>query len=457
MRSIKNTVSSINNRKRTLKKRFDYHSSKINQVLTKELLKAIIPIVLLISIAIGIAYQLIDAAPPKKIVISLSKQSTYYKAYASIYQALLKNDGITLEIKETSGDIENVALLKDLNSGVDLAFVQDGITRSEGAGSLQSLGSLYYEPVWVLCRCEPSIEHLGRFKGKRIAIGKQGEGANQLAIKLLAESGLNKRNTKILNMGGEAAVEGLINRSVDVAMLVDSIDSSLVKKALSQKGIRLVDLDDAEAYTKHFSYLHRLKLPEGTIDIQRNIPPSNINLVSPTVTLLANENLHPALAYLMMKVITQVHHGEGLLSANNEFPSIKTSEVAPSPQALNFYKSGTPFLDKYLPFWAATLVSRTAIVLIPILAILIPLLKLVPTAYNGFLKFRLFKYYGELRFLEMQIKQEVDIKDWSFFYKKLDDIEDRVDGMKLPISFSQYIYELRMNIDFVRSQLKSKI
>jgi hypothetical protein len=240
-------------------------------------------------------------------------------------------------------------------------------------------------------------------------------------------------------------------------MLVDSIDSSLVKKALSQKGIRLVDLDDAEAYTKHFSYLHRLKLPEGTIDIQRNIPPSNINLVSPTVTLLANENLHPALAYLMMKVITQVHHGEGLLSANNEFPSIKTSEVAPSPQALNFYKSGTPFLDKYLPFWAATLVSRTAIVLIPILAILIPLLKLVPTAYNGFLKFRLFKYYGELRFLEMQIKQEVDIKDWSFFYKKLDDIEDRVDGMKLPISFSQYIYELRMNIDFVRSQLKSKI
>lgn len=439
-----------------MKKRFDHSLSKINQALTKELLQAVVPIVLLISLAVGIAYQLIDAAPPKKIVISLSNQSVNYKAYASIYQALLKNDGIALEIRETSGDIENVALLKDPTSGVDLAFVQDGVTRSEGAGNLQSLGSLYYEPVWVLCRCEAQINHLTLFKGKRIAIGKQGEGANLLAMKLLEKSGLNKRNTKLLNIGGEASVDALINQSVDAAILVDSIDSSLVKKALAIKGIRLVNLDDAEAYSKHFSYLHRLTLPEGTIDIRRNIPPTSINLVSPTVTLLAKEDLHPALIYLMMKVMKQVHHGEGLLSTNNEFPSIKTSEVTPSIQAVNFYTSGPPFLDKYLPFWAATLVSRTAIVVIPILAILIPLIKLLPSAYNWFLRFRLFKYYGELRFLEMQIKQESDHENWAFFYKKLDEIEDRVSGMKLPISFSQYIYELRMNIDFVRSQLHQK-
>ena len=438
------------------KKRFNNSLKKLNQALTKELLQAVIPIVLLISVALIVAYQLIDAAPPKKIVMSISNQSLNYRAYASIYQALLKNDGITLEIRETSGDIENIALLKDPSSGVDLAFVQDGVTRSEGAGNLQSLGSLYYEPVWVLCRCDAKINHLASFKGKRVAIGKKGEGANLLAVKLLQESGLSKRNTRLLTLGGEASVEALINKSADAAILVDSIDSSLVKRALSQKGIRLVDLDDAEAYTKHFSYLHRLKLPESTIDIGHNSPPTSINLVSPTVTLLANENLHPALIYLMMKVITQVHHGEGLLSANNEFPSIKTSEVAASTQALNFYKSGTPFLDKYLPFWAATLVSRSAIVIIPMLAILIPLIKLLPSIYIWFLKFRLFKYYGELRFLEMQLKQEADHESWDFFYNKLNDIEERVSAMKLPISFSQYIYELRMNIQFVRSQLQQK-
>ena len=440
-----------------MKKRIDNSLKKINQALTKELLKAVIPIVLLISLALVAAYHLIDAAPPKKIVIALNGQSANYKAYASIYQALLKNDGISLEIRETTGDIENVALLKDPASQVDLAIVQDGVTRSEGAGTLQSLGSLYYEPVWVLCRCDAKVDHLAHFKGKRIAIGKEGEGANLLAVKLLEKSGLNKHNTRILNIGGKASVESLLNQSADAAILVDSIDSSLVKKALTKKGIRLVDLDDAEAYTKHFSYLHRLSLPESTIDIQRNTPSTSINLVSPTVTLLANENLHPALIYLMMKVITQVHHSEGLLSANNEFPAIKTSEVAPSTQALNFYKSGPPFLDKYLPFWAATLISRTAIVIIPILAILIPLIKFIPSIYNSFLRFRLFKYYGELRFIEMQLRQEKDSENWAFFYQKLDDIEDRVSGMKLPISFSQYIYELRVNIQFVRSQLSSKV
>ena len=436
-----------------LKSNIDSGLNKLNSALTKELFQALIPIVLLIIVACVTAYKLIDVAPPKKIVISLSNQSPNYRAYASIYQALLKKEGIELQIRETSGDIENIELLKTPSSGVDLAFVQDGVTRTEGAGDLQSLGSLYYEPVWIICRCDSKIKHLANLRGKRIAIGAKGEGSNLLATKLLNESGLNRRNTRLLSLGSERSVDALLNNSVDAAILVDSINSSLIKKALSKTGVRLVDLDDAEAYTKHFSYLHHLKLPEGAIDIERNIPPSNINLVSPTVTLLASSKLHPALIYLMMKVITQIHHNESLLSANNEFPSIKTSEVTPSTQAINFYKSGIPFLDKYLPFWAATLLSRVLIVLLPILAILIPLIKLIPSAYTWLLKFRLFKYYGELRFLEMQLKQESELENRAYFYKKLDEIEQRVSEMKLPISFSQYIYELRGNIQFVRSQV----
>jgi len=436
-----------------LKSKIDDSLSKLNTALTKELLQVLIPIILLILVAAIAAYKLIDVAPPKKIVMSLSSQSPNYKVYASIYQALLKKDGINLEVRETSGDIENIALLKNPSSGVNLAFVQDGVTRTEGAGELQSLGSLYYEPVWIICRCNSKVSHLASLKGKRVAIGKKGEGSNLLAIKLLHESGVNQYNTTLLTLGGEGSVDALLNKSVDAAILVDSINSSLIKKALSKNGIRLVNLDDAEAYTKHFSYLHRLKLPEGAIDLERNIPPSSINLVSPTVTLLASEKLHPALIYLMMKVITQVHQSESLLSTNYEFPSIKTSEVTPSTQAINFYKSGTPFLDKYLPFWAATLFSRILIVILPILAILIPLIKLIPAIYTWFLKFRLFKYYGELRFIEVQLKQKTENENREYFYRKLDEIEQKVSEMKLPISFSQYIYELRGNIQFVKSQV----
>lgn len=437
-----------------MKKHIDHRLQKINNALTKELFQTIAPIILLVSIACVIAYKLIESsAPPKKIVIALSKQSVNDKVYASIYNAFLQKDGIHLEIKETSGDVENVELLKDEASGVDLAFIQDGVTRSQGAGNLQSLGSLYYEPVWIICRCDSNINHLAHFRGKRIAIAKEGEGANLLELKLLQESGLNQHNSRLLPLGGDTAVNALISGKVDVAILVEGIESATVKKALSQKGLRLVSLDDAEAYTKHFSYLHHLNLAEGAIDIKRNIPPSNVSLISPSVTLVASKDLHPALIYLMMKVITQVHRSEGLLNANNEFPSIKTSEITPSSQALNFYKSGTPFIDKYLPFWAATFVSRALIVVLPILAILIPLIKLIPSIYNWFLKFRLFKYYGELRFLEIQLKDSAYVSN-EHLHKKLDDIEDRVRDINMPISFSQYIYELRANIQLVRSKLK---
>lgn len=437
-----------------MKKHIDHRLQTINNGLTKELFRTIAPMILLVSIACVIAYKLIEStAPPKKIVISLSKQSVNDKVYASIYNAFLQKDGIRLEMRETSGDIENVELLKDESSGVDLAFIQDGVTRSQGAGNLQSLGSLYYEPVWIICRCDTNINHIASFRGKRIAIAKEGEGANLLELKLLQESGLNRHNSRLLTFSNEAAVDALIADKVDVAILVDSIESATVKRALLQKDLRLVSLDDAEAYSKHFSYLHHLKLAEGAIDIKRNIPPSNVNLISPTVTLVASKDFHPALIYLMMKVITQVHRSEGLLNANNEFPSIKTSETSPSSQALNFYKSGTPFIDKYLPFWAATFVSRALIVVLPILAILIPLIKLIPSIYNWFLKFRLFKYYGELRFLEMQLKEDTGITN-EYLHKKLDDIEDRVRNINMPISFSQYIYELRANIQLVRSKLK---
>ena len=437
-----------------MKKHIDRRLQKINNALTKELFQTIAPIFLLVVVACVIAYKLIEStAPPKKIVIALSTQSANEKVYASIYNALLQKDGIRLEIKETSGDVENIELLKDSSSSVDLAFVQDGVTRSQGAGNLQSLGSLYYEPVWIICRCETSINHLAGFRGKRIAISQKGEGANLLELKLLQESGLNHDNTKLLPFSSESAVDALIAGKVDVAILVDSIESASVKRALSQKDLHLVSLDDAEAYSKHFSYLHHLKLAEGAIDIKRNIPPTNVSLISPTVTLVGSKNLHPALIYLMMKVITQVHRSEGLLNANNEFPSIKTSEISPSSQALNFYKSGTPFIDKYLPFWAATFVSRALIVVLPILAVLIPLIRLIPSIYNWFLKFRLFRYYGELRFLEMQLKTDTGMKNEDL-RQKLDDIEERVRDINMPISFSQYIYELRANIQLVRSKLK---
>jgi TRAP transporter TAXI family solute receptor len=436
-----------------MKQKFDKGFKKISGLLAKEFLKEVLPYALLILLAVFLAIHYINPAPPKKIVISAGGTSVNNRAYAAIYGALLKQHGIELEIRESAGDVEDIRLLKDESSGVDLAFVQDGVARAEGAGVLQSLGSLYYEPAWILCRCAEQLGHLSKLKGKRIAVGPQGDGSHVLAMTLLGASGVNARNAYLSELTGDDAVDALNGGKIDAAIIVDMSDSMLVKRALKNPRVHLISLDDAEALSRQNSYLHHLVLPESSIDIARNIPSKSVHLVAPTTMLVKSENMHPALLYLMMKIIKQIHNGPGILNVKDAFPSMQGSDFPLSAQADNFYRNGPPFLDKYLPFWASTFISRTLIVIVPLLAILLPLSKIIPLAYRTFMRWRLFRYYGELRYLETQLNQEQGRLDRDYYLQKLDQIESRARSIKLPISYSQYLYELRSHIEFVRSKI----
>ena len=436
-----------------MKQKFDKGFQKISGLLAKEFLKEVLPYALLILLAVFLAIHYINPAPPKKIVISAGGASVNNRAYAAIYGALLKQHGVELEIRESAGDVEDIRQLKDESSGVDLAFVQDGVARAEGAGVLQSLGSLYYEPAWILCRCAEQLGHLSKLKGKRIAVGPQGDGSHVLAMTLLGASGVNTRNAYLSELTGDDAVDALNGGKIDAAIIVDMSDSMLVKRALKNPRVHLISLDDAEALSRQNSYLHHLVLPESSIDIARNIPSKSVHLVAPTTMLVKSENMHPALLYLMMKIIKQIHNGPGILNVKDAFPSMQGSDFPLSAQADNFYRNGPPFLDKYLPFWASTFISRTLIVIVPLLAILLPLSKIIPLAYRTFMRWRLFRYYGELRYLETQLNQEQGRLDRDYYLQKLDQIESRARLIKLPISYSQYLYELRSHIEFVRSKI----
>lgn len=436
-----------------MKNKLDKSYSKLTDLFTRELLEATLPSILLVLVALVVAYKFIDPAPPRKIVISTGNPELNYNAFASIYGVYLKKAGITLESRASKGDLENLKRLKDPESDVDVAFIQDGIASSEGAGSLLSLGSLYYEPAWIFCRCKNEISHLSKLKGKRIAVGKVGEGTRTLSMALLDASGINAKNTSLVSIGGEDAAQAILKGKVDAVILVDVPDSYLIQEILSDRSIKLVSLDDAEAFTRQFPYLHHLILPEGALSIERNIPAHNVDLVAPTATLVVREGMHPALVYLMLKVISQVHSGPGMLHRKGEFPSAKDTDFPLSSQAASFYKSGLPFIDKYLPFWAATFVNRTLIVLLPLLVLLIPLTKIIPTIYTWLIKRKLFRYYGELRYIEAQLRGGALIADKNQYIEKLNEIEDRVSELKLPVAFSQYAYELRSHVELVRSKL----
>lgn len=433
--------------------KFDPRNNKFTAIFTREMLEATLPSVLLICLALFFAYKFIDPAPPRNIVIATGEADLNYNAFAAIYGVYLQKEGITLERRKTSGDNENLRLLKDPESGVDIAFIQDGVAHSEGAGSLLSLGSLYYQPVWIFCRCKDSTTHLSALKGKRIAIGYAGDGTHSLVSTLLNESGIQASNTKLFEIGGEEAVTALRQGKLDAALFVDVANSGMIHEMVTDKRLHLLSLDTAEAFSRKFAFMHHLVLPEGAMDLARNIPGHDVHLVAPTATLVVKESMHPALAYLMMKVIAEVHGGPSLFSTKGEFPSAKDNDFPLSTQALNFYKSGLPIIDKYLPFWAATFVNRTLIVILPLLALLIPLTKIIPMVYVWLVKRKLFRYYGELRFLDTQLQEIKSAEDVQQCLDTLNDIEAKVVNVKLPVPFSQYAYELRAHIELVRSKL----
>ena len=422
--------------------------------LPQEAFKAALPyLVALLLIALA-GYWLIDPAPPKKMVISVSKEDGNYQAYASLYAALLQEEGIALEIRPSEGPLQSLAELHKEDSGVDLAFVPGGMAGADATVGLVSLGSLYYEPLWIFHKGGQKIGHLSQLKGLRVAVGRPDSSTRLLSQVLLEAAGVTPENATLYEIGEDDSKEALRHGVADVIFLSGVPTSSLLQEVASMPGVALVDLNDAGAISRQFSFLHQLVLPESALSLKTNIPPHPVHLLAPTVTLVARESLHPALTYLLLKVLTRVHGGAGMLQQEHEFPSGKDSEFELSSQAAYFYESGPPFLDRYLPFWAATFVSRVLIILLPLLALAIPLSRIAPAAYTWLVKSRIHKLYGELRFLELQLRAAGSPVDAARFRRELDAIENKVNHLRLPVAFSSHLYELRSHIGLVRSRLE---
>ncbi|MDP1996861.1 MAG: TAXI family TRAP transporter solute-binding subunit [Gallionella sp.] len=417
-----------------------------------EAFKAALPYLVALLLIAMAGYWLIDPAPPKKIVVSISRQDGNYQAYASLYGVLLQQEGVTLEIRESDGPVQSLAELRKEDVDVDMALMPGGVASMESTVGLVSLGSLYYEPLWIFHRAKHKVESLAELKGKRIAVGRPGSGSHILSGMLLEAAGVTAKNSKLLEVGDEEAADALRQGLVDVIFLSGVPTTLLILDVAAMPGVNLADLSEAEAFSRQFNFLHHLVLPKGALSLKSNIPPHEIHMLAPTVTLVARESMHQALVYLVLKVISRVHGGAGMLQQAREFPSDKDADFEMSSQATHFYESGPPFLDRYLPFWAATFVNRVLIILLPLVALAIPLSRAAPALYAWLVKSRIYKLYGELRFLEMQLRNAQQ-DELPSFRKELDAIENKVNNLKLPVAFSSHLYELRSHIGLVRARL----
>ena len=427
---------------------------RLSQISARDLVAVVIPAMLLLGATVWVAYLFVKPAPPDTLVMSTGSESGAYHAIGMRYQEILARHGVKLELRTSTGALENFQRLGDDDSDVEIGFVQGGVAHSEDAPDLVTLGSAFYEPVWVFYRGLQPLERMIHLRGKRIAVGEENSGNRVLALDLLAANGVASAPTKLLPIGGVDALEALAKKEIDAVFVVGAPESGAIRALLYMDGVRLLSFNRAAAYTRRFQFLYPLTLPQGTIDLIRDIPASDTLLFAPTANLVAKNTLHPALIDLMMQAMAEVHGGRGVFQNARDFPSPKDHEFPLSPEAERFYKSGAPFLQRYLPFWAATLVDRIVVMLIPIFALLIPLFKFGPMLYTWRVRSRLYRLYGELKYLENDIRQQFDPARFDAYMSTLQRIDEAANTRPIPLAFVDQQYTLRQHIDFVRGELE---
>ena len=217
-------------------------------------------------------------------------------------------------------------------------------------------------------------------------------------------------------------------------------------------GIAVFDFNQAEAYARRFAFLSHLTLPRGVADLQQDLPARDVPLVSATSTLAAREGTHPALIQLFVQAAREIHGGTGWFARAGQFPNAQAPDLPLADEAARYYRNGPPLLQRYLPFWLANLIDRMWVVLVSIIAILIPLSRIVPPLYEFRIRSRIFRWYGQLRGIEEELDESG--ADRERLLRELDELEVKVGRITVPLSHADELYSLRSHIDLVRSRLR---
>ncbi|HSB82190.1 MAG TPA: TAXI family TRAP transporter solute-binding subunit [Candidatus Methylomirabilis sp.] len=422
---------------------------------SKESLRVYGPMLVLTLVGFVVAFQFVKPAPPTHLVIATGRTDGAYYQFALRYRELLARRGISLEVRATSGSVENIQLLEDPSKGVDVVFVQGGTGGTARSGELVSLASLYFEPLWVFTRASLGAEDMNGLRGRRLAVGPEGSGTRAIAELLLDANGIAADPTLLLPLAGLEAAQALQAGSVDAAFFVASPQSAILREAIRLQGVALMSFQRADAYTRLYPFLTKLVLPRGTLNLQADLPPRDMLLLAPAASLVVRNDFHPALVDLLLGAATEVHGGAGMFERALQFPSAEYLEFPLSSEARRYFRSGPSFLARYLPFWAATLVDRMKVMLLPLITLLIPLFKVVPPTYRWRVRAKIYRWYRDLHAVDTALAERPKGRDLSDLLQELDRIEAEVRRIVIPLSYSESHYNLRLHIEWLRSEVRA--
>lgn len=426
----------------------------------RDLLLSAGPLALLAVALVALAYWWLQPNPPRRVTLATGPAQSAYSEFGQRYQKALAADGIEVVLLETEGSSANLQLLR--GGGADLAFVQGGTgeLRPDDAQALESLGSLFVEPVWLFYREDAArrvarqsrLTSLAQLRGLRVNVGTPGSGVPTLMEKLLDANHVDPGEVRLTHLGQTPATVDFLAGRLDAVVFASAPESQMVQMLLQTPGVRLMGLPQNEAYGRRFPFLTPVTLPRGVVDLAANVPPADVHLVASTTSLLAREGTHPALLQLFAQAAQQLHGGAGWFNRARDFPNTRNSEVPMAAEGDRAINGSPPMLQRYLPFWLANLVERMWLVLGVLLAAMLPLSRIVPPLYQFRVRSRVFRWYGRLR--EIEDEMEVGQSTPEALRNQLDRLEAQVEKVSVPLSYAEELYALRNHIHLVRRKLR---
>jgi hypothetical protein len=283
-------------------------------------------------------------------------------------------------------------------------------------------------------------------------VGTAGSGVPRLMDKLFEANNIDRARIVMSQLEQTPATVAFLGGELDAIVFASAPESLMVQMLLQTPGVKLMDFAQSEAYSRRFPFLTPVVLPRGVVDLARDLPPADLRLVATTTALLTREQTHPALLQLFSQAARDLHSPAGWFNRAGAFPNLEHSEYAVSREAERAIKGGQPFLQRYLSFWLANLVERMWLALGIIIAILLPLSRIVPPLYEFRIRSRVFRWYGQLRDIEHHMQDEGT--DAAQLAGELDALERKVSRITVPLSYADELYALRNNINLVRRKLE---
>lgn len=427
----------------------------------RDLLVSAGPLVLLTLLLLALAYWWLDPNPPRRVTLATGPAQSAYAEFGQRYRKALAAQGIEVVLITSEGSSDNLQLLRQ--GRADLGFVQGGSARKpDGADTASppvALGSLFLEPVWLFYRTDAALRATGSdtlvglapLQGLRVNVGTAGSGVPQLMQALFELNRLDTAGMRLSQLDQTAAAVAFLGGEIDALVFASAPESLMVQMLLQTPGVRLLDFAQNEAYSRRLPFLSPVTLPRGVVDLSADVPPRDMRLVAPTTTLLARPDVHPAILQLFSQASLELHGHAGWFSRPKEFPMASSAEYPLAREAERTIRNGVPLLQRYLPFSLANLLERMWLSLGIIIALLLPLSRVVPPLYEFRIRSRVFRWYARLR--DIEARAGADGTPPEDLLQELDALEARVGQVVLPLSHTDELYALRNHIEMVRRKL----